>query len=512
MGEQEVNRHYFSEPLKNYKNHWKLGLTFLGFALIFVAILPTFTDPDLWGHVRFGIDTLGERSIIRTDPYSYLTDELTWINHEWLAEVLMAGAWLNAHNVGLVSLKIFLFGLTVVSVYLYVNSQYHPALIPALAILVLASSGVLLFSLVVRPQLFTFLLFAITLMVIHQAEMGQYRWLWAMPLVIALWTNLHGGVLAGLGILVIWGTLHLILNRGQWRKVLPPLSVSGAALLINPYGATLVFFLLETATVPRPEIMDWQPVEIGSPFGAVYLVILFAGIAAIAMSTRKRNWTLLILFGVTALLPLSAVRHLPLMAIAFAILVGDHMASWWENRFGHLLLQIHLRSKYAFLPFVLATILVIVGLISFPGRVIVNNHIQYPSSAITLLTQAGFQGDLATIFDWGEYIIWHAGPEVQVSIDGRRETVYSPAIYQQNFDLWRGHNDWSVLLREHPTDAALFDRGSAADNLLRLSPEWRLIYEDDNSVLFISTQFEGLEEIQRAAADFTPPEPPRYFP
>ena len=29
-------------------------------------------------------------------------------------------------------------------------------------------------------------------------------------------------------------------------------------------------------------------------------------------------------------------------------------------------------------------------------------------------------------FDWGEYVIWHLGPQVRVSVDGRRETVYAP--------------------------------------------------------------------------------------
>jgi len=28
-------------------------------------------------------------------------------------------------------------------------------------------------------------------------------------------------------------------------------------------------------------------------------------------------------------------------------------------------------------------------------------------------------------FNWGEYAIWHFGPRLRVSIDGRRETVYS---------------------------------------------------------------------------------------
>ena len=36
----------------------------------------------------------------------------------------------------------------------------------------------------------------------------------------------------------------------------------------------------------------------------------------------------------------------------------------------------------------------------------------------------GLSGNLWTSFDWGEYAIWHFGPVLRVSIDGRRETVY----------------------------------------------------------------------------------------
>ena len=48
----------------------------------------TIADPDLWGHVRFGLDILETGRIVHADPYSYLTGEQPWINHEWLAEVV----------------------------------------------------------------------------------------------------------------------------------------------------------------------------------------------------------------------------------------------------------------------------------------------------------------------------------------------------------------------------------------------------------------------------------------
>jgi hypothetical protein len=37
---------------------------------------------------------------------------------------------------------------------------------------------------------------------------------------------------------------------------------------------------------------------------------------------------------------------------------------------------------------------------------------------------------MLTWFDWGEYAIWHFGPGLQVSMDGRRETVYTDVTLQ----------------------------------------------------------------------------------
>ena len=54
---------------------------------------PLIVDPDLWGHVRFGQDLLETGSIVRADPYSYLTAGQPWINHEWLAELAQAAAY-----------------------------------------------------------------------------------------------------------------------------------------------------------------------------------------------------------------------------------------------------------------------------------------------------------------------------------------------------------------------------------------------------------------------------------
>ncbi len=103
----------------------------------------------------------------------------------------------------------------------------------------------------IRPQIFTYLFFLVELLVLERADRGGEASLWALPIVFAVWVNLHGGVLAGAGILLLWIAVRL-------RSVLRDTSrtgaenlrdvtrfgllgiASGLALLFNPYGLTLL--------------------------------------------------------------------------------------------------------------------------------------------------------------------------------------------------------------------------------------------------------------------------------
>ena len=63
------------------------------------------SDPDLWGHLRFGLDWWDTFTLPLVDPYSF-TQDRPWINHEWLSEAAMGAAYLAAGVSGLVLLKI----------------------------------------------------------------------------------------------------------------------------------------------------------------------------------------------------------------------------------------------------------------------------------------------------------------------------------------------------------------------------------------------------------------------
>src|SRR5690242_305459 len=93
---------------------WHVLGTWVAVALLFLT--PTYSDVDLWGHTRFGLDFLRTWTLPGADPYSFLQDR-DWINHEWLSEAVMALAFRIGGGTGLVVLKVALVGVMATITY-----------------------------------------------------------------------------------------------------------------------------------------------------------------------------------------------------------------------------------------------------------------------------------------------------------------------------------------------------------------------------------------------------------
>ncbi len=468
-------------------------------------------DPDLWGHVKFGQDLWHTGQIVRSDPYSYLTENQVWINHEWLAEAIFYLAFALGGPSGLVVLKAAISLLIIGLLYRHLFRQ-GLTLLQGGILLTLASPLLVPWLATVRPQAFTYLLFLLVLLLVHQIDGGRIRWLWATPPLFALWVNLHGGFLAGMGIFVLWSFSHLMFRLLRTRQPVFLLSPTNLAIylaiiasmfatLLNPYGAQLLVFLLQTATVPRPEIVEWNPIAIMTLSGAMFIILLVLASVGIVYSRRERRPALIVLFLGAALLPLIAFRHTPLFVLVTLALAGEHIGDVWNRWSGPQLLKegftvfSRVRPWLVGLHFIGA--IVLVGL-SFPnfGCIPITRPISFPARSIALLKESGLSGNLAVHFGWGEYAIWHLAPWFKVSVDGRRETVYSDRIYRENTKFTWGRDDWDALLQNHETHLALVSKKFPVFNLMKLMPSWPLVYEDPLSGLFVRQGSPHLERIQ----------------
>jgi hypothetical protein len=463
---------------------------------------PTIADPDLWGHVRFGQDIVRSGSIPSHDTYSYRTAGQRWINHEWLAEVIFAVLYDRFGPPGLIALKVGISLSILIPCYLHMRRRNMRAV--AGIVLVLLICIPLRMGLgTVRPQIFTYLFFLLVLLVVESVSTGQAWRLWVLPLLCGVWVNVHGGVLAGIGVLALWLVARLVALVADRSRVplvrvkqacllILPAAACGLALLANPYGAELVVFLARTATVPRPEISEWRGLELLALSGQLFLALLAIGVAGLVCSRLRTRPEAVLILSATAIGTLISQRHYPLFLMALLIVGGEHVADAWNRVWQRASLPVEHGPLVTALTLLGAIALLLFSPQRFECIRVNSAAFPFPVRAVELLKRSGVRGNMAVPFAWGEYVIWHLAPGVKVSIDGRRETVYSDEIYQRTLDFERGTGVWTALLLHAPTDFVLAYNASPTANLMSRTQGWRPLYQDTFCVLFLRDGFAGL--------------------
>src|SRR5690606_29694628 len=98
-----------------------------------------------------------------------------------------------------------------------------------------------------RPQMFSFFFGALTLYLLYRFKYEDEGRLWAIPLVMILWANLHGGFAIGFIFLlgmIVGEALGAVLDphdprAAGWagvRRLAIVTVVSALAVIVNPYG------------------------------------------------------------------------------------------------------------------------------------------------------------------------------------------------------------------------------------------------------------------------------------
>ena len=458
-------------------------LAALGALLVIAA---TTADPDLWGHVRFGADILDQRAIASRDPYSFTSDR-PWVNHEWLAELVMGLAYRGGGAIGLVALKT----LVVVAAMLLVwralrrvawRPLDHDALI-ALAVLATLPRTHLL-----RPQVFSVLLFAALLTILTRADRGDRRALIVLPAVLAAWANLHGGWIVGLGVLSIWSAVRF-LRRGpeaiaRHRLVLLWLACV-AATLLNPYGIGLWTFLRETVGLSRPQINDWAPLlDLSAPLVVLAAVTAATALAALAKARRDADPAYVLIVVALGGLTLRVGRIDAFFAIAVVMLLGPYLG---RARAAAQPGAAPRRPRRRSSAIAAGAVAVAAGtglLLSGAGaRVtcIAVSDAPEPQS-VAFLARHAPRATVLTHFDWGQYAIWHLGPRLRVSMDGRRETVYSDALVRAHVRLYDDAPRATALVARLRPDLIWLPAGLPVVASLELDG-WQPVFRGRTSVI-----------------------------
>ena len=179
-------------------------------------------DPDLYGYLAYGRLFVEQGRIAVEDPFAYTSTGSTWVAFEWLAQLALWIAYDTAGPLGLIGLKCLLGGIAVYFVYdavrLVSGRDFH--WLPVFCFAVANFSRYFVF----RPQLFTFAFFALFVAVLLRHLMRRRAPLWALPIVMLVWANSHGGFVAGLGAIGLVVALRIGENASGGARGLAPVA------------------------------------------------------------------------------------------------------------------------------------------------------------------------------------------------------------------------------------------------------------------------------------------------
>jgi hypothetical protein len=274
----------------------------------------------------------------------------------------------------------------------------------------------------------------------------------------------------------VWTLYHLWSAPAARLLTLGIAGASFAATLLTPYGPGLLLFLLETVRIGRG-IQEWLPIWHAMFAGAgLPWLLTSAGVVALVASRFRPRTDRLAVILTLAVASERTMRLVPFYVAITALYAVPSLTALAATGWGTWSLRAPSRVAVSLS---LLPILAVVPLVHRPIWTSTRQCLSIEGEWIpdleiaASLKDAAPAGRIVTHYGWGQYVIWHVGPRLLVSYDGRRETVYTPATDLRQVEIERGS----------PEGLAFLDK--ARPEYVWLSPsksarvrEWLLRQED----------------------------------
>jgi hypothetical protein len=457
-----------------------LGLILL--VILSIAFLLPVEPNDYWWYIRIGKETLQSGAVPNIDTLSYTQTGQPVIYHSWLSAILFT----KISQYGGIPGTVFIRGLMIAMGYVvtFIIARQSGAgtritsLVTVLAALATSNNWT------VRPQMFTYFLFAAVLWVIYDWQRGSKKSIWLLLLISLFWINLHGSFVM-LFILVITA---LIFGSGDRKKLAVTLILSLLITLVNPRGLDAwkyVFISLNTAS-NQLYSMEWRPpANLGWQMH-IFFAWLLLFIPLIATSKRrisKLEWIWLLVFGWLAL---SGQRYVIWFVFILTILTACLLAEWGNlkrdkpGQPGGKVINITIGILFMLLPLALLPGIRAAWWPQAPDA-LANTPID---ATIWLLENPDIPGPLWSEIGFSSYLEYFL-PARSVWNDTRFE-VYPIEQWDRYQVISNAEWDWQKILDEEGINLLVISKEIQPNLLtaLRASPNWINIHEDDVAVIF----------------------------
>ena len=242
-----------------------------------------------------------------------------WVNVPVLGELVFHALWSLGADRALIAAQALAVGATLALLLRDMRAGRTTDTACALvlvAIPVAAASSLF----VVRAQMFSLPLFALLVVLLRSDARAPSRRIWLLVPLVALWSNLHGAVLAGL----IVATMYLVFER----RAFGVLAASWAALFLTPALArTGDYYWSVLHSEPAASGFGlWAPLSWHNPLDVLFVVVAVP-LIVLALRTHPRRWELFCL----AFLAVSTV-HVARISIWVILFVATPAAAGMRLR------------------------------------------------------------------------------------------------------------------------------------------------------------------------------------
>jgi hypothetical protein len=462
----------------------------LGGILFSITLASGAQDPDYFWHVTTGELIVSTGMVPTTDPYSFTWAGQAWTLHEWLSEVVIYGLLQTVGEAGTRAL----FALIPVAILAILGWSLarRGVSVAAFALAAAPVAFVLVPYVTVRPQAISWLMLA-ALMAFLMELSGRRRW-WAMLIVpyFALWANLHGLWVVGLGVVAAYalftmvGRTPMAAARG-W--VLAGALGAVAATALTPAGPAGMLYPLRYVNAGDwglANIREWQSPDFHDPIYLGFLVLIVAVMLNAGRATR--GWLVLV-SSVGIVMGLVSARNVPLAALfalpTLAFGVEDRLAAWWPATGKPKRPAIALVRRL--MEAALAVIVVITALVltrpTAPG--LMPDPSRYPVAAMDRLLAINPSARIFAEYGWGGYVISRSYEEGgRVFVDGRND-MYDDTILETYSAIRAAEGDWQTELDGWDVGAVLLPSDAPLVRGPLEAAGWCVAHRDALAILFL---------------------------
>jgi hypothetical protein len=453
-------------------------------------------DGDLGRHLTTGNLILTTGQIPTHDLFSHTMNGAALVPKEWISQVLFALAFRVAGLNGVA----WLTALVLAATYGILTIVLRRAGVRAIVALAAGVTACVVGSLhaLARPHLFTWLFFALFLLVLEEYRRNRrWRTLWALPFLMLAWANLHGAFISGLT-LVAFYAVGAALER-KWQQAAELIGLEGILILasfVNPAGPQLITHVF--ATLGDRFIVD-NTVEFQSPNFHMISVWPFAALlgfslAVVGRSSRRLEWTPLLVLGGWTLFALYSSRNIPLYAQAAVVALAPRVEGLIDEmlpaakRFLTRTDEIdRLVSGWVWAALV---VILLVGAEASGAKLDVRGmgnrfdpHV-FPVAAVDALHDALPSGKVFNEFTWGGYLIYRLWPQEHVFIDGWTD-MYGDTLTREYLQTINAEPGWDQVLERYQVQWVIIPPTRALAAQLDESPNWTRRYEDTTAGVWV---------------------------